>query len=200
MFRALTIHQPAATLVAEGTKPVENRGWATRWRGLVLIHASKTFDINYYEWLKSKNKIRRTPEKFTKGAIIGAAILNNCVPYDRGARVPQDYGIDELSEWHERGRIGWYMSEAVLFEHPIPAVGAQSIWMVPEDLQLWQLNRLDDPIARRASLGPPDEYDPEPDDADNYTGPVLITTLLDQLGTLGGSDNATGRGTIYAGR
>lgn len=38
-MKALTLHQPWATLVAVGAKQVETRGWATRYRGPIAIHA-----------------------------------------------------------------------------------------------------------------------------------------------------------------
>ena len=39
-MRIVSIKQPWATLIARGLKDVENRTWATRYRGPVLIHAS----------------------------------------------------------------------------------------------------------------------------------------------------------------
>lgn len=38
-MKALTLHQPWATLVAIGAKTVETRGWATKHRGPLAIHA-----------------------------------------------------------------------------------------------------------------------------------------------------------------
>lgn len=40
-MRALTLHQPWATLVAIGAKRVETRSWATTYRGPVAIHAGR---------------------------------------------------------------------------------------------------------------------------------------------------------------
>ena len=45
---AISIRQPWASLIIEGSsgiyKDVENRTWTTRIRGLIAIHAAKTFD------------------------------------------------------------------------------------------------------------------------------------------------------------
>ncbi len=38
-WRALTLHQPWASLVALGVKTIETRSWATKYRGPLLIHA-----------------------------------------------------------------------------------------------------------------------------------------------------------------
>jgi hypothetical protein len=38
--KILSVRQPWATLIARGIKDIENRSWATGYRGLVLVHAS----------------------------------------------------------------------------------------------------------------------------------------------------------------
>ena len=40
-MKALTIHQPWASLLARGAKRFETRSWATNYRGPIAIHASK---------------------------------------------------------------------------------------------------------------------------------------------------------------
>jgi len=49
-MRALSIRQPWAWAILHG-KDVENRTWVTRVTGEFLIHASKTFDLEGYQWL-----------------------------------------------------------------------------------------------------------------------------------------------------
>lgn len=41
-LRAITLHQPWATLVALGVKSIETRSWSTRYRGPLAIHAGAT--------------------------------------------------------------------------------------------------------------------------------------------------------------
>jgi hypothetical protein len=38
-MKALTLHQPWASLIAVGAKRIETRSWSTRYRGRILIHA-----------------------------------------------------------------------------------------------------------------------------------------------------------------
>ena len=46
-MKALSLYNPWAALVANGTKTIETRSWSTRWRGPLAIHASKrTFGFN----------------------------------------------------------------------------------------------------------------------------------------------------------
>jgi hypothetical protein len=46
---ALSIRQPWAWLIVNGIKDVENRTWATKVRGPVLVHAGKTLTKADYE-------------------------------------------------------------------------------------------------------------------------------------------------------
>lgn len=39
-MKALTLHQPWATLVAAGVKRIETRSWSTKYRGPLAIHAA----------------------------------------------------------------------------------------------------------------------------------------------------------------
>lgn len=41
-MRALTLHQPWASLIAVGAKTIETRSWSTKYRGPIAIHAAKT--------------------------------------------------------------------------------------------------------------------------------------------------------------
>jgi len=40
-MKAITLHQPWASLVAQDIKTIESRSWTTSYRGLLVIHASK---------------------------------------------------------------------------------------------------------------------------------------------------------------
>lgn len=47
-MKALSIRQPWAWLIVNGFKDIENRSWDTKYRGLVLIHASKGMTKDQY--------------------------------------------------------------------------------------------------------------------------------------------------------
>lgn len=40
-MKAITLHQPWASLVVVGAKTVETRSWATSYRGPLVVHAGK---------------------------------------------------------------------------------------------------------------------------------------------------------------
>jgi hypothetical protein len=41
VYKIITIRQPWASLIVHGFKDIENRSWATSYRGPVLVHASQ---------------------------------------------------------------------------------------------------------------------------------------------------------------
>jgi hypothetical protein len=43
-MKALTLHQPWATAIAEGIKTIETRSWSTSYRGPLAIHAGRSLE------------------------------------------------------------------------------------------------------------------------------------------------------------
>ncbi len=64
-MKAITIWQPWATLLAIGAKKYETRGWTTKYRGPIAIHAAakKPPNQNDIPW-KNFNKITNTLTKY----------------------------------------------------------------------------------------------------------------------------------------
>lgn len=48
-MKALSIRQPWASLIVLGIKDIENRTWATRERGTILVHASRSMTREEHE-------------------------------------------------------------------------------------------------------------------------------------------------------
>lgn len=96
-MKALSIRQPWAWLICRPDlnnvlarraaeergelKDVENRDWATTYRGGFFIHASKTIDEDAYEWVRARfPKIEiPPPEQLECGGVVGRAIISDCV-------------------------------------------------------------------------------------------------------------------------
>ena len=83
---AITIKQPWATLIVLGIKDIENRTWSTKFRGPVLIHASKRKEDE--EWNSAKDLIQLRKITITEkmkwrdypsGGVIGVAEIVDCV-------------------------------------------------------------------------------------------------------------------------
>lgn len=78
---ALSIQQPYAWLIVNGYKDIENRDWATSVRGIVGIHAGKTFDREGYQYVRAVFPDIPLPNigDFEMGGIVGRAELVDCV-------------------------------------------------------------------------------------------------------------------------
>lgn len=87
---ALSIRQPWAHRILFEGKDIENRSWATRFRGPVLIHAGKAVDADDRESV--------TPD-MRRGGIVGLVEIVDCV-------------ADSDSEWFF-GRYGFVLRNPV---------------------------------------------------------------------------------------
>jgi hypothetical protein len=77
--KVLSIRQPWAWLIVNGYKDIENRTWATLWRGPLLIHASRTIDQNGIAWTLQHFPEIALPERYETGGIVGVVSLMNIV-------------------------------------------------------------------------------------------------------------------------
>jgi hypothetical protein len=72
-MKIITIRQPWAHLIVNASKNIENRTWATSYRGPILIHAS--LNVNRSLCLKH----RLDPDTLPRGGVVGIAEIANCV-------------------------------------------------------------------------------------------------------------------------
>ncbi len=80
-MKALSIQQPYAELIVSGIKDIENRDWATKFRGEFFIHASKKFDNAAFKYLSIYGGHFKgmTKSDFLLGGIVGKSTLIDCV-------------------------------------------------------------------------------------------------------------------------
>lgn len=78
---ALSIRQPWAWLIVSGYKDIENRSWATTYRGRFYVHAPGKFDTEGYQWLRYHHPDIPLPARasFRRGGIVGSAELTDVV-------------------------------------------------------------------------------------------------------------------------
>jgi hypothetical protein len=122
-FNALSLKEPWATLVVDGIKPVENRKWATKYRGALLIHASKTWDTEGEQWIRQNtNAVLKPKDEYTYGAIIGQVDLVDCIIGYTGYP----------SAWFS-GPYGFVLRRAKAYKRPVYWRGQVWIFSVPHD-------------------------------------------------------------------
>lgn len=156
-MKAISLWQPWATLAVTGQKRIETRGFNTKHRGPILIHAAKKWDwklndlvseIGADEILKEMGYKAVKPFKgkattnLPLGAIIGVVNLFDTIHVEELAAVPfvsdgagthwsinKDlHPLEESFGDYSPGRFGWLLSHAAAFKEPIPAKGMQGFW------------------------------------------------------------------------
>jgi len=146
--KALTLHEPWASLIAYGWKEVETRDWYTGYRGPLAIHAGLrnpdptelsriTFALGHRGF--------EVPE-LTFGAVVCVCQLVACVPTDladiaskklkpdfcpkRGWQFERQFGI------YDSGRWAWILRDVQRLDRPLAARGLRKLWnwQAPPDL------------------------------------------------------------------
>ncbi len=103
-MKIISIRQPWASLIVSGVKDVENRTWSTRYRGPVLIHASRTTDKISDDEFQSRFEMA-IPASLPRGGVVGMAEIVDCVS-------------THPSCWYAPGHFAFVMESA----RPLPFV------------------------------------------------------------------------------
>ncbi|WP_127580883.1 ASCH domain-containing protein [Paenibacillus koleovorans] len=143
-MKAITIHQPWATLIAIGAKQFETRSWATKYRGPIAIHAGKQLDLSAIAVAEIRETLVRhgyTHWNMLPQGVIATAELVQCwsigLDYQNG--MPSLYNgengetrkvsvAEEKVGYYDFGRYAWQMDHVVKLPKPIAAKGQQGLW------------------------------------------------------------------------
>lgn len=122
-MKVISIKQPWASLIINGYKKYEFRTWKTKYRGEILIHASKSFDKKLIEYFSEYNL------DYPTGCIIGKVSLNDCIPVTEkfeNMLIKTNKKVYGLTQ----GRDGYAfeLTEVQKFENPIEINGKLGIW------------------------------------------------------------------------
>ncbi len=114
-MKALSLRQPWAWLIVNGIKDIENRKWATRYRGHILVHASRTIDEQALAELRPIVAAQgmSIPEHLPTGGIVGEVTILDCVTTSKSPWFTGPYGFvltDHKSlPFHPcRGKLGLF--------------------------------------------------------------------------------------------
>lgn len=135
-MKAISLLQPWASLVVMGVKTIETRSWGTKYRGPILIHASKGKAGNIFAEEPAFKKYIKDFKTLPFGAIIGQAIITDVIRIEN-LHLP-DKLINKLTMEEKafgdytEGRYAWLLEEHKKFDTPIPARGTLSIWEYPD--------------------------------------------------------------------
>lgn len=140
-MKALTIKQPWAWAITNGTKRVENRTWKPPFDIIgqrIAIHASAR--IERAEYIACRNIADDSLPPMSElpvGCIVGTAIVKGYVVVnDMGGVVVQTkaaQGYDHRQDMWFCGPVGWLLDD-VRKVPPLPCKGALGLWDVPAEL------------------------------------------------------------------
>lgn len=154
-MKTLTLTQPWAQLVANGSKKIETRSWSTKYRGPLAIHAAKGFpswarktcyDRFFVEALFDDYDGRW--QSLPTGAILATCELVEVVKINtRYASTTTKFVTFRGLQWslgaRERAfgdfsinRYMWLLDDVEILPEPIPAKGALGLWEFEGDLSV----------------------------------------------------------------
>lgn len=132
MMRAISMWQPWAMAAVTRVKKIETRGWSTDYRGLLVIHAALRWTKAQKEFAMAEHTLGRLPKSLPFGALIGVVNLVDVKPAEE---ILLDIDpIEKLYGIYGPGRYGWILEDAEAFKEPIPYIGRQSFFSVPDEI------------------------------------------------------------------
>lgn len=114
--RGITLRQPWASAVADLGKDVENRTWATPYRGLLAIHAGLRVERDAVDELGIA-----TDQRLPRGCIIAVARLSDVVD-------------NSPSRWARAGHFHWLLTDVQRLADPIPLTGRLGLFRLPDEV------------------------------------------------------------------
>lgn len=125
----ITLTQPWATLMAIGAKTIETRGWYTRFRGPIAIHAAMGYPkaCQALCWEEPFASVLRAAGEtmLPRGHILAVCTLDDCKPTDylrlRITSMERSFGD------YGDGRYGFLTSGLRRLKTPVPFKGALGI-------------------------------------------------------------------------
>ena len=130
-MKALSIRHPWVEAILAGDKTIEIRSWATRHRGELLLHASRTWTKREKEAVEQLRALgldagRPAPER--TGAILGKARLVDC-------RLMTDADWPQALLEPRSGRLwAWELAAAEPLPAPVPLAGERTLFEVDDAL------------------------------------------------------------------
>lgn len=147
-LKALSLWQPWATGISLGLKKVETRGWETKHRGLLAIHAAKLWNKETKEAalrLFTADGLKDFPQ-LPKGAIVCVAELVDCVLMTDEFIAEQTEQELRWGDWRP-GRYAWILKNAFPLDPPRSQRGRQGMFNVELELNDLESARVLDQIS-----------------------------------------------------
>lgn len=129
-IKCISLWQPWATAIANGSKLVETRHWEIKHRGLLLIHAAKK-KTHLLDYETRRIAGIQDYEQLPLGALVAVADLYDCKPTYELLRGGNFLLREQYLGNYGDGRYGWMLRNVRALPEPIPYKGAQGLFDVP---------------------------------------------------------------------
>ena len=130
-MKGVSMWQPWASAVALGIKGPETRGWSTKYRGDLVIHAAQRWTREQREFAAVERALGRLPARLPLGALICVVRLVDVVPTDKA--ILSVSPIEKLYGDYSSGRFAWIFEDIRPLPDPIGYKGAQGFFNIPDD-------------------------------------------------------------------
>lgn len=145
-MKALTIKEPFATLIMQGIKRVENRGWFTGRTGDLIIHAGGS-DQYLKPGIWEGLNLGPMPRPINPTKVLGIVKVVDCVQVT--GEQGQQMTVAPEYEWLEShpyafGPFCWILDDVRVLEKPFKWKGQQKLWDATELMEsdAWKNNKL----------------------------------------------------------
>lgn len=142
-MKGLALLQPWASLVATGAKRIETRSWRTKYRGPLVIVASKGVATPAILAAEAAADAVGLPHMLPRGAALAVCRLERCMRIedsdDDRPWITDDDGMTlpvprEELPWgdYRPGRWAWLLGDVVALDEPIPMRGRLGVFDLDE--------------------------------------------------------------------
>lgn len=133
-MKAISLWQPWATAIACGHKVHETRGWKTKHRGQIAIHAAQrwTNDERDHALLFA---LRLNDQRLANPPLGKIIAVANLVSITETEILINTVGnADRMLGNYGPSRYGWRLEDVVALSHPVPYSGKQGMFEIPDDI------------------------------------------------------------------
>jgi len=147
----ISLWQPWASLWVGGAKLIETRGWQTKFRGRLAVHAGKRIDVDACYREPFRRALARLgfdqPLDLPRGAVIGWVTITDCLemgtvqegecPFSINSFFgdPRLTDVERAFGDYRSGRFAWITNRHRLtLPTPLPMRGLQRIQKLPPDI------------------------------------------------------------------
>lgn len=126
-MKAITIWQPYTEAIKQGLKTYETRSWATKYRGPIVIHASKKIMSKHEATLAHKYHFEIPKHQF--GVPVLICDLEDCILIDEMLLKQQPMNELDFGDW-QIGRYAWKLKIIKILNNQPIVRGQQGLWNI----------------------------------------------------------------------